>query len=100
MLQHPLAMLFGVQYLRVPLDAGKAPADILERGNGSPWLSWRSPGIQAGLRSPVAVGHPCAHCGGQASEQDAGIGHIDCRSAVFPAFRCERLILRAPVPSP
>src|SRR4029453_10928245 len=33
MLQHPLAML-GVQYLRVPLDAGKAPVDILECGNG------------------------------------------------------------------
>ena len=35
MLQDLLAM-FGVHYLRVPLDAGKAPVDILEGGNGRP----------------------------------------------------------------
>ena len=81
-LEHLLAVL-GVQHLGVPLDAGKAAVDVLERrhrrarGRGQQRESLRRGG------DGVAVRHPDVVLGRQPGEEGAGLDHADGGAAVL-----------------
>ena len=81
-LEHLLAVL-GVQHLGVPLHAGEAAVDVLERGDRGDVGRGQDGEALGRLRDRVAVRHPHLVLRRDALEEGAGLGDGDGRTSVL-----------------
>ena len=96
-LQDGLAVL-GVQHLGVPLDAGQAPVEVLERRDRGRLRGGQHVEARRGRADRVAVRHPDGVRVGQLGEEHAGGGDLHPGAAVLARARCARP--RRPGPGP